>query len=193
MEITDYTIDEHTHRFAIWTAARAASRSRLKNTEVELLISESNLKKEVEELRKLPGLNEIIYKNWIKVTGEKICKIVQTQAWGDFKLNIFHFGLAAKIISIYKKTVEVIPTKGLSLLSQIAYPPIDGILVKNLNTKHSLKLKVNWTTFEWEQYVNVIDELNKLYPLIPKWKTEVLWKISNEEDMIKSEEIILND
>ena len=107
MEITDYTIDEHTHRFAMWTAARAASRSRLKNTEVELLICESHLKEEVERLRKSPALNEIIYKNWIKVTGEKICTIVQEQAWDDYKLKTFHFGLAAKIISIYIKTVEV--------------------------------------------------------------------------------------
>ena len=192
MEITDYTIDEHTHRFAMWTAARAASRSRLKNTEVELLICESHLKEEVERLRKSPALNEIIYKNWIKVTGEKICTIVQEQAWDDYKLKTFHFGLAAKIISIYIKTVEVIPTKGLSLLSQIAYPPIDGILLKNLNTKHSLKLKVNWSTFEWEQYSNVIDELNRLYPSIPKWKIEVLWKISNEEDIVISDGIIIN-
>ena len=192
MKITDYSIDEHTHRFAIWTAARAASRSRLKNTEVEFLICASNLKQEVERLRELSALNEIIYKNWIKVTGEKICAIVQAQVWSNFKLRTFHFGLAAKIISIYIKTVEVIPTKGLSLLSQIAYPPIDGILLKNLNTKHSLKLKVNWSTFEWEQYSNLIDELNKLYPSTPKWKIEVLWKISNEEDIIMVEEIILN-
>lgn len=192
MEINDYTIDEHTHRFAMWTAARAASRSRLKNTEVELLICESQLKEEVERLRKSPALNEIIYKNWIKVIGEKICTIVQAQAWSDFKLKTFHFGLAAKIISIYIKTVEVIPTKGLSLLSQIAYPPIDGILLKNLNIKHSLKLKVNWSTFEWEQYSNVIDELNRLYPSIPKWKIEVLWKISNEEDIVISDGIIIN-
>ena len=184
MEITNYSIDEHTHRFAVWTAARAASRSRLKNTEVELLICESNLKQEVEKLKGLTALNEIDYKNWIEETGYNICKIVKTQAWSDFKSKTFHFGLAAKIISIYIKTVEVIPTRGLSLLSQIAHPPIDGILLKNLNTKHSLKLKINWSTFEWDQYSGVIDELNKLYPSIPKWKIEVLWKVSNEEDII---------
>ena len=38
MDIKDYNIDEHIHRFAVWTAARAASRGRLKNTEVEYLI-----------------------------------------------------------------------------------------------------------------------------------------------------------
>lgn len=190
MEIIDYSIEEHIHRFAVWTAARAASRSRLKNTEVELLIKQSNLKKKVEELRQLPGLNEKIYNNWIKETGENICSIVSAQNWKDFKLKTFKFGLAAKIISIYIKTVEIIPTKGLSLLSIIASPPIDSILLKNLNSKHQLKLKVNWSTFNWEQYANVIDELNRLYPLIPKWKIEILWKISNEEDVIVLNEVI---
>lgn len=190
MEITNYSIEEHIHRFAVWTAARAASRSRLKNTEVELLINQSNLKKKVEELRQLPGLNEKIYNHWIKETGENICSIVSAQNWGTFKLTKFKFGLAAKIISIYIKTVEIIPAKGLSLLSNIAYPPIDGILLKNLNSKHQLKLKVNWSTFNWEQYHNVIDELNRLYPFIPKWQIEILWKISNEEEDIILTELI---
>lgn len=81
METTEYSIDEHTHRFAIWTAARAASRSGLKNIEVELLINQSNLKNEVERLRQLPSLNENIYKHWIQATGENIYSIVATQDW----------------------------------------------------------------------------------------------------------------
>lgn len=98
--------------------------------------------------------------------------------------------MAAKIISIYIKTVEVIPTHGLSLLSNIAYPPIGGILLKVLNSKHKLKLKVNWSTFTWEQYADVIDGLNRLYPFIPRWKIEILWKISNEEEIIMAAEIV---
>lgn len=70
------------------------------------------------------------------------------------------------------------------MLSEIAYPPIDGILLRNLNTKSHLKLKVNWSTFEWDQYVNVVEEINRLYPLTPKWKIEVEWMISNEEEAI---------
>ena len=124
------------------------------------------------------------YRNWIKEIGERICQLVKEQDWGLFKHNTFHFGLAAKIISIYIKTVEVLPTKGTSLLAEIAYPPIDGILLRNLNTKNHLKLKVNWSTFEWGQYVNVVEEINRLYPLTPKWKIEVEWMISNEEEPI---------
>jgi len=187
MDIDDYAIDEHTHRFAVWTAARAASRSRLKNTEVEYLINKSFLKEEVEALRLLPLLDEVYYRKWIGTIGEKICSLVKEQGLSLFKVNTFHFGLAAKIISIYIKTVEVLPTKGESLLSQIAYPPIDGILLKNLNTKHQLKLKVNWSTFDRGQYVNVIDELNKYYPSIPKWEIEMLWKVSDKEEIIPME------
>ena len=50
MHFNDYTIDEHAHRFAVWTAARAASRSRLKNTEVEHLINQSDLRNAVDKL-----------------------------------------------------------------------------------------------------------------------------------------------
>jgi hypothetical protein len=182
MKIEDYLIEEHTHRFAIWTAARAVSRSRLKNTEVKMIIDQISLRKQVEQLRQRDDLNDDIYKQWIKVTGEEICRVVQKQDWVKFKLDTFKFGLAAKIISIYLKTVEILPTNGTSLLSVIAYPPIDGILLRNLNAKHDLKLKVNWSTFEWEQYVCIIDEINRLYPLIPKWKIEVEWSVSNEED-----------
>lgn len=184
MDINNYSIEEHTHRFAVWTAARAASRSRLKNTEVELLIDQSGLRVQVDMLRQKADLTEMYYRNWIKEIGEKICQLVKEQDWGDFKHKTFHFGLAAKIISIYIKTVEVLPSKGTSLLSEIAYPPIDGILLRNLNTKHHLKLKVNWSTFEWDQYINVVDEINRQYSITPKWKIEVEWKITNEEDAI---------
>lgn len=181
MTANDYTINEHTHRFAVWTAARAASRSRLKNSEVEFLITASLLKEKVEALRQIRNLDEPYYRNWIRETGEIICQQVIDKNWSPFKTKTFHFGLAAKIISIYIKTVEVLPTKGEALLAQIAYPPIDGILLKNINKKHSTKFEVNWSTFSWQQYEKVIDKLQEHYSLIPGWKIEVEWSVSNEE------------
>lgn len=77
MDINTYSIDEHTHRFAVWTAARAASRSRLKNTEVQLLIDQSCLREQVQKLRLKADLTEMYYRNWIKEIGEKICQLVK--------------------------------------------------------------------------------------------------------------------
>jgi len=183
MIVDDYTIDEHTHRFAVWTAARAASRSRLKNTEVEYLITASYLRNKVEFLRQLQTLDKSYYKNWIRESGEAICQLLANGNFSDFKKKTFHFGLAAKIISIYIKTVEVLPTKGQSLLAQIAFPPVDGILIKNFNTRHQHRLKLNWSTFTWQQYEEVIDQLYKHYPSVPGWKIEIEWSVSNEEEI----------
>jgi len=107
--------------------------------------------------------------------------LVREKHWSDFKTKNFSFGLAAKIISIYIKTVEVLPTKGLSILSQVAYPPIDSILLKNLNTRHKIKSKTNWSTFKWSDYVQVIEFLQIHYPKVPGWKIEVEWKVSDDE------------
>ena len=182
MDINNYTIDEHAHRFAVWTAARAASRSRLKNTEVEHLINESDLRNAIDKLRQQPLLTEAEYRQWIKEIGSKICTLVIEKNWSVFKTENFHFGLAAKIISIYIKTVEVLPKVGTSTLACIAYPPIDGILLKNINKKHHVHLKTNWSTFDWDQYEHVINTLNELYPSVPKWKIETEWCVSVDEE-----------
>lgn len=138
MDIKDYTIDEHIHRFGVWTAARAASRGRLKNTEVEELIKQVDLKEAVRTLSKDQYLDETQYRTWIKAIGERMCSVLSEMKLTDYKTKYFCFGIAAKIISIYIKTVEVIPSKGQTLLSKVAYPPIDSILLKNLNGKYGL-------------------------------------------------------
>ena len=72
MNPNSYTIEEHTHRYAIWTSARASSRSRLKNTEVEYLISQVKLRQEVEQLRQQSSLNDTTFKEWLREKGEEI-------------------------------------------------------------------------------------------------------------------------
>jgi len=187
MDVKDYTIEEHIHRFAVWTAARAASRGRLKNTKAEFLMNKIRLRQKVEELRHDVLLDDTSYRIWIKENCEEICRLVAEKNWSDYKTTTFRFGVAAKIISIYIKTVEVIPSKGSSILAEVAYPPIDSILLQNLNRKHGLKLKTTWSTFKWPDYEEKINLLNQYYPAIPKWKIEVEWKVSNEEDSIPPE------
>lgn len=75
MDIDDYTIDEHIHRFAVWTAARAASRGRLKNTEVENVIDQCRLKEKVCEIRQDSTLNDLSYRKWLK----EECEIMYNQ------------------------------------------------------------------------------------------------------------------
>lgn len=172
-----YDIDEHTHRFGVWTAARAASKSRLKNSEVETLIEEVNLREGVEYLRNHPSLTDQVYRDWIKGMGTSLMNRVENGMVTNFKKEQFSFGLSAKIISIYIKTVEVLPTGGQSTLSKVAYPPIDGILLRRFNKKHNIKVIKTWSKFCWDEYIGVIDVLMLEYPNIPMWQIEALWKV----------------
>ncbi|MGN6267996.1 MAG: hypothetical protein ACTHM5_20130 [Ginsengibacter sp.] len=47
----EYSIVEHTHRYACWTAARAASISRFSNNEISQFILENDLQKELDKIR----------------------------------------------------------------------------------------------------------------------------------------------
>lgn len=43
MNYSDYNIGEHTHRYACWCAARAASKSRFSNIEIgEFILTSAN-------------------------------------------------------------------------------------------------------------------------------------------------------
>ncbi len=64
MEIRTYSIDEHIHRYACWTAARAASTSRFKNIEVAKFINDSGLREALSLLEKNKKIDHEIYKKW---------------------------------------------------------------------------------------------------------------------------------
>lgn len=175
-----YNIDEHIHRFAVWTAARATSKSRLSNIEIADLIETVGLRKRVEILRGVNPLTDSYYHQWIKETGNDIVKTVKETVFKktkkeNFKTNNFTFGLAAKVISIYIKTVDVIPSRGESALSIIAYPPIDSILLKCINLKYGLDLKHQWSTFDWDKYEEVILKIKKHFDNTAMWKIEENW------------------
>ena len=173
----NYTIPEHIHRFGVWTAARAASTSRLKNSEVDQLFSMVRLKDSVNDLRN-QTISDTEYMKWFKNICDKIIKAIPKINCGDFKEGRFSFGLAAKLVSIYIKTVEVIPTNGTSNLSRVAYPPIDNFLLKNIKKYHAINLPLNWSTFTWDTYKKWINELSEIKKDEPWWKLEEYWEIN---------------
>ena len=69
------------------------------------------------------------------------------------------FGRAAKLVAIYLKTMVICDTNHDPETASIIYPPIDGILLKNLSKIKSLpetfekkELQVAWTRMNEEQY-----------------------------------------
>jgi len=62
--IEDYSIDEHIHRYACWTAARAASAGHFSNNEISKFITVSGTREGLETLRYKDEMTHSIYKDW---------------------------------------------------------------------------------------------------------------------------------
>lgn len=161
-----YTIEDHIHRFAVWTSARAIQRAFTTTSNIETAINISELRNEVIEFSK----NSVDYDSWHK----NIC----TELIKAFKrLSIAcSFGRAAKLVAIYVKTTVVIRDGGTSEFSKVAHPPLDRILLLNLHKKNkSLQLnKETWTKWDDEKYYSVIQKLRQFnYDYF--WKLEADW------------------
>ncbi len=86
------------------------------------------------------------------------------------------YGRAAKIIAVYIKTAIIIRDSGKSALAKIAHPPIDNILLTNLNkTNKNLGLSgIKWTLLTEKEYFGVITKLRTLN-LKYFWELEKHW------------------
>jgi len=163
----NYSFAEHVHRFAVWTAARAVQRN---------FTTTENIRKAIEqtELQNLFFRKDINspeqFDKFHKETCDKLITEFRKQGM------VPSYGRAAKIVAIYIKTVIVIPEKGKSKLSKIAHPPIDRILLHNLDSKYpELKLKSrNWTTLNKVEYFKLIKKFREDFGDC-FWKIEVNW------------------
>lgn len=161
----NYTFTEHLHNFAVWTAARASQRNFTSTKNIKEAIEQTQLKKLIprNSLRNTHSFDEFhrhCCRSIIKYLKSK--KIKTT------------YGRASKIVAIYIKTTIVIPTLGKGLLSKIAHPPIDNILLTNLNKKHpNLKIgNEKWTQWTEDEYFAIIKKLRTM-------KLDKFWEIEN--------------
>ncbi len=164
----DYNFYDHLHNYAVWTAARAVQRKFTKTKNIKSAIEATDLK----ELSQNPKSMTIEqFDNFHRITSHIIIEHLN-------KLGIkASYGQAAKIIAIYLKTSLVIQDSGQSQISKIAHPPIDNILLTNLNRNFpSLGLKgIRWTQLSEENYFSLIGKLRSLN-LDSFWKLEKYWQ-----------------
>lgn len=187
-----YDFNEHRHRYACWTAARAASVSRFSNIQIATFINRVQLKQEVAKLKKESKISHDFYKEWFidKVKAlEKLMKpYAKDKSDTKKRLRNISFGIAAKVTSVYVKTYEVIPEKGMSLLSKVAFPPIDSFLLKKLmKNKVEGVRRTNWSTFKDAEYIELIDALRNYMGDKPFWMLEKDWDV-NDDARSKSKE-----
>jgi hypothetical protein len=181
-----YGIDDHRHRFSVWAAARATQRG---------LTNVVNLRKALEgcgvvaflACGNLEAVDEAAFENhhrsWCRAI--MACLI-------DLGVPNVTFGRAAKLIAIYLKSIVVLGSGCGSRLSQIAHPPIDGILLANIavcpsiDSPHKAEwAKVRWTKLDEAPYYRLIGQLRAaLVPAdAPFWMLEQYWTVTDEEGL----------
>ena len=177
--IENYSIDEHIHRYACWTAARAASTSRFSNSEISKFITVSGTRDGLEALRRENEMPHSIYKDWFIVQSNALLKAMNEYQQPKEKKRKRKFGIAAKILSIYVKTVEVIPSNGKSSIALVAFPPIDSFLLKGLKNELVIN-NTSWSTMEENEYMEMIEKLKNFMGDKPFWKLEYYWDLNKQ-------------
>lgn len=124
---TVYSHAEHLHRFACWTAARAAQRGWAGATT-------KTITKALEDTEFAANLQELfdsspdskMFDAWhssiVQEIGEVLLKL-------DLEPKGITYGRIAKIIAVYIKTVYISAHPD-SSLAEVAHPPVDAILLR---------------------------------------------------------------
>ena len=179
-----YNLNEHTHRFAAWCAARAAGRG---------LAGFSNSKgRNALEFAGLYDLMKADPKLWPTTAAqfdslhlqwcEKVSSFLQNN-----DVPKASFGHAAKLVAIYLKVFVICGYQHEHPMTKHVHPPIDSLLLKELS-KHEFFSKehrrlwreTRWTKASSATYEEIIRSLRKeKLHSNGFWKIESYWDIEN--------------
>jgi hypothetical protein len=176
-----YTHEEHLHRFACWTAARAAQRGWGGGITLAITtaLDETGFREKLVELY-LSAPSAETFDAWHADRVGELTEALIGQLTNPEK-NIY--GRIAKVIAIYIKTVYVSRDPH-SPLSKVAHPPIDGILLKevkekNTGCKYPPKLGFHWSTFDAAAYQKALGYLREVNGGKAFWEIEAFWKAAS--------------
>jgi hypothetical protein len=179
--VTDYTIEEHRHRFAAWAAARAAQRGfrtvavlrdALEVTELRDFLSRSRSR----DIGKAEF--DALHREWCRA----ICDYLTSRSPTGVS-----FGRAAKLVAVYLKTIVIMGEHWDSSLGRNAHPPIDRRLLKELRKQVQDKglrrawAAMNWTQLKEAEYYALVQQLRELVLPAPFWTLEKHWQPSDVE------------
>ncbi|WSH64918.1 hypothetical protein U8Q05_25870 [Rhizobium ruizarguesonis] len=173
--MTDYSIDVHAHRFAIWSANRAAGRG---IAGLNFALSNQILRRfDIEECLgpdSLPNPGEIDreHQTWC----EDAIKLAASQG-----VEISH-GVAAKLINVYLKSRFVCGGYHFHPKVTALHPPIDFLLLRALAQKKvkgfPVKDAKSWTQFKFDDYQRVIDLIRAHLAGESMWMIEKYWDLA---------------
>ncbi|MCM5662117.1 hypothetical protein [Galbibacter mesophilus] len=166
----NYNFKTHLHNYAVWTASRASQRGFTTTENITLAIN----KTELQEFAMLDNILPEEFNSFHRKTSKIIIDEIEKRG---IKTS---YGRAAKIIAIYLKTAVVIKNSGQGNLAKVIHPPIDNILLKNINRAHKeLKLgNIKWTYLKENEYFNLIYKLKTL-DFEYFWELEEYWNPIN--------------
>jgi hypothetical protein len=172
-----YDVSEHAHRFAIWTAARAATRGMAGGTtkNIEKAIGRANLRSFLDASEGQKGISD--FESYLK-KHDDFCKEIISY-FNEIKLECT-YGRAAKIVAVYFKT-RLLNLENHPLINVI-FPPIDSVLLKNLaNKSRDPELKFladkKWTQFDEGGYQEIMEDIEKwsVRNNLKYWELEKYW------------------
>jgi hypothetical protein len=173
-----YEISTHKHRFAAWTAGRAASvkGARFKVKLIQSLLGDIGFDKlTVPDDLPSPIEMDEIHKKW----REKLILAAKER-----NLTFTH-GVAAKVINMYLKTVFVCGGHAESAKVDALHPPIDSVLLDELYKNETdakrkaawqAARRIRWSLLDSDQYEAVIDAIRSRQGTAALWKIEEHWR-----------------
>ena len=169
-----YTIDIARHRFSLWCAARAAQAGSAKARREEFIAA-------------LKGCGVV---DWIADAANHSASLgqydrefhgwvagVQRHLESKYK-KIVTYGVGAKLVSTYLKSVFILAGFHTSSLAAHITPPIDSILLRNIDTatKTALAKTHKWQRLTRAQYDRVVAALRRANGGAPAWHLEAYWQ-----------------
>ncbi|WP_153067283.1 hypothetical protein [Steroidobacter cummioxidans] len=169
-----YSINIARERFSLWAACRAAQAGSAKAKRSEL-IAALEACGVIEFLRDAENHSISIerydreYEKWVIGVQSHLEQVVKKPVM---------FGVAAKLVSTYLKSVFLLGGFHDTPLSHHLTPPVDSILLKGLDDAHGTNLT---STYKWQKltrqdYLELLVTLRKFGGSGPVWHLEQYWK-----------------
>ncbi len=169
----EYTLDEHVHRFSVWTAARASQRGFTSTLVISQVIESSKLRDFVESQPKAVSPSEF------DEFHKGICRDM-IQRFHDLGVTA-SYGRVAKIVAIYLKTSVVIRVNRTASILEVVHPPIDRIVLRALAKELKDLKKLNWTQMSFDQYWQLVETIRSQLGNFD-WRLELRWRPEIGED-----------
>ena len=178
--MSSYDHFAHRHNFAVWAAARAAQRGFTTVARLKAALEACGI---VEFLRQ-PNAQHTGREEFDHLHREWCVEVVDHLTRQGISNPTY--GRAAKLIAVYLKAMVVVGPLSDSSLAQVAHPPVDRILLRNLartddiSSPHKREwARLNWTQLGEDAYCRLISQLREcLNDGEPMWHLEKYWTVT---------------